>query len=322
MDEATAEQLSRYLDDDLSDAEVRELETRLRTDSALAAELDALRALTRSVAAVAEDMEPPAALDDLVAPLRTGTPHGRRRIHPVVRVAGIAAGLALAATVVLEVVRRGPDETSVLTDAPPETAAAPSGEETGVFQLSPLPTSAVPEDEQPVGAADRLLASPPTEPELDEPEPLVVRGPLSADEKKAVDEGRAQTERPARSRPSAPPMEEKMKRESTAGKEAPAAATLEVARQVENDAAAEPAVEFLLVGTNGAVVATVSLPAPAPAASTVVVKDGVIVELAADDPDTAGGAPSSDWLGRPVGDVPDGRYRIVLSAHGPPDAAR
>jgi hypothetical protein len=322
MDEATAEQLSRYLDDDLSHAEVRELEARLTADPALAAELDALKALKRSVAAVADEMEPPAALDDLMEPLRSGAPHGHRRIHPVVRVVGIAAGLALAATVVLEVARRGPDETSILTDAPPEAASAPSADETRVFQLGPLPTSTVPEDDQPVGATDRLLASPPTEPKLDEPVPLEVRGPLSAAEKKAADKGRAQAETPSRSRPPAPATEEKMKREPTAGKEAPAVAALEVARQQKNDAPTEPPVAVLLVGADGAVVATVRLPAPVPAGSTVVVKDGVIVELLADDLDGEGGAPSSDWLGRPVEDVPNGRYRIVLSAHGPPDSTR
>jgi hypothetical protein len=322
MDEATAEQLSRYLDDDLSDAEVGELEARLAADPALAAELDALKALTRSVAAVADEMEPPAALDDLVEPLRSGAPDGRRRIHPLVRVMGLAAGLALAATVVLEVARRGPDETPVLTDAPPEAVTAPSEKDGEVFQLSPLPTSTVPSAEQPVGATDRLLASPPTETELDEPVPLEVRGPLSVDEKKAVDAGRAQAGTPARSRPSAPPMEEKMKREAAAGKEAPAAAALEVARQDTNDTPAEPTVAVLLVGTDGAVAAEVSLPAPAPAGSTVVVKDGVIVELLAGGPGMEGGASPSDWLGRPVEDVPDGRYRIVPSAHGRPDATR
>ena len=42
----------------------------------------------------------PEELDLLLEPLRTGEPHGTRRIHPAIRWIGMAAGLALAVTVV------------------------------------------------------------------------------------------------------------------------------------------------------------------------------------------------------------------------------
>jgi len=60
-------------------------------------------------------------------------------------------------------------------------AASAHPEPTGRFALAPLPTSSLPPDEQPLGASDKLLASPIIEPEVETPRPLEVLGPLEED---------------------------------------------------------------------------------------------------------------------------------------------
>jgi hypothetical protein len=51
------------------------------------------------------------------------------------------------------------------------------------FTLAPLPTSSLPPEQQPLGASDRLLASPVPDVELDDPPALEVRGPLEEGER-------------------------------------------------------------------------------------------------------------------------------------------
>jgi hypothetical protein len=304
MDEATAELLSRYLDGDLSAAEARALEARLATEPELATELESLQRLTATVGNMASAMEPPEALDTLMEPLRQGSPHGRRRIHPMVRWMGMAAGLALAATVVLQVVRSDPKPHDAV-EAPP---AARSQQPSEIFQLSPLPTSTVPEEDQPVGASDRLLARPPVEPELDEPEPMEVRGPLSSDEHKAEAGGRAEglEERARRLEPA----KDKGRPQAKMAEAAPAMP--DAAAGTLNQAAKAPDILVVLVREDGSGSVKVQLPGPLPSSEhDVVVENGVIVDLRPVDEKLDRSTAAPPWLGRSVAGVPDGRYRVL-----------
>jgi hypothetical protein len=175
IDSATNELLSRYVDGDLDDDEVLAFEARLDGDSQLEAELDALRRLTGAITEIAEAIEPPGRLDPLMETLRRATPHARARAW--VQGLAAAAGVVLAATVVVEVARtRDPGTAPTIRDL--RQVPRDSGEPE-VFQLQPLPTSSVPEEEVRLGAADRLVSSPVPEPRLDEPRPLDIVGPLS-----------------------------------------------------------------------------------------------------------------------------------------------
>jgi len=62
----------------------------------------------------------------------------------------------------------------------PSLRPGPSAEPTERFSLAPLPTSAVPPEEQLLGVSERLLASPIPEIELEESPALQVLGPLAA----------------------------------------------------------------------------------------------------------------------------------------------
>jgi hypothetical protein len=225
----------------------------------------------------------------------------------------MAAGLALAATVVIEVVRHDRDPREVVT-AP---RAEEKQESSEIFQLSPLPTATADEEDIPVGAADRLLARPPAEPRLDEPEPLDVRGPLSTDEISAQKEkGRAQAPRSA----AAPKAEsfsatDAAERDKARAAEA-APAHASAAPAGEKTAAGKQAsrhavVRVALVAKDGTAVAEVDLPGPPPPAGTVVtIAAGVIV---AESPADLGRDQSDGairWLGLAVAGVPDGQYRI------------
>jgi hypothetical protein len=307
IDESTAELLSRFLDGDLEAGEARRLETRLESDPELAAELAALDRIRHGVRSVAAGMKPPEELDLLLEPLRTGEPHGPRRIHPAIRWIGMAAGLALAVTVALEVARTTPDPRDVVRapTAPPDSE---------VFQLSPLPTSTVPEGEEKLGASDRLLDSPPTEPELDEPEALEVRGPLTLDEKSADASGRDIASPAAPESAQIAPSEEKARRRAPTKKEAPAAASLDAATLPSRPGKGALTVRVVLVGDDGATIAEIDLPGPAPSTPTeVTFIDGVIVEVVPAGSDTDSSAPTSHWLGQQAPNVPDGRYRALAT---------
>ncbi len=175
-DQPTLELLSRYLDGDLRDEERTGLERRVIDDASLAEALTGLRRVRLEVAALADRMDPPASLDALLEPLRRGVPPAPARARPLVRWLAAAAAALLGVAVAVEVVRRKPSPGIPPPPRPPATAR-PS--EPGIFQLRPLPTSSIPPQEAPLGAADRLLARPLPEPELADPEPLDIMGPLA-----------------------------------------------------------------------------------------------------------------------------------------------
>ena len=182
MDEITVLLLSRYVDGDLGPAETSDLEERLRLDAQLQKDLAALRSLRGTVAAAAERDEPPAELDRLMEPLRRGVPEGPK-VRPWLRWAGMAAAAVLAVTVVYEVDQRAPGPK--LDPRPRGVYQSRAAEPTRRFALAPLPTASTPEEEQPLGAADRLLASPIPEREVAVAPPVLeVLGPLNNEEEK------------------------------------------------------------------------------------------------------------------------------------------
>jgi hypothetical protein len=89
-----------------------------------------------------------------------------------------AAVVVLGVTVVLEVQRR--QEGPTVTNWQERALKGGAAEPTERFTLAPLPTTSAPNEQRPVGAADRLLSAP--EPEIEpvlEPAPaLEVLGPL------------------------------------------------------------------------------------------------------------------------------------------------
>jgi hypothetical protein len=164
-DESIIELLSRHLDGDLDPVEARELATMLEDDSALAAKLESMAELRRSVAALAARDEVPAALDRVVEPLLSGRPEPLAA-RPWARWLATAAVVVLGATIVFEVNRRNPGPS---IESLARIADEPRADSDQPFALAPLPTSSVPVEEQPLGASDRLLASPIPEIELEEP---------------------------------------------------------------------------------------------------------------------------------------------------------
>jgi hypothetical protein len=175
MQEETSVLLSRYLDDDLEPQEAAQLEERFRTEPELAAELESLQRLKRGVANLAAREQPPAQLDQLVEPLLLGRPTPVR-VRPWVRWLATAAAIVLGVTVIFEVNRaRFPDRVGSARQSRAVTPKAQPGER---FSLAPLPTSSLPEEEQPLGATDRILASPIPEVALSAPPALEVLGPL------------------------------------------------------------------------------------------------------------------------------------------------
>lgn len=175
MDETLHELVSRYLDGDLDDEESALLEGRTRTDSEIAAEIEAARQIRRAVAALAQGMEPPATLDTVMEPLRQSAPAPAQTVRPVYRWLGAAAAVVLGVTVAVEVANRNP---SPSLSRPSRQRPAPDREK--IFELAPLP-SAVPDDNRPLGAADHLLEEELPQPTAPEPAPLEVMGPLPTD---------------------------------------------------------------------------------------------------------------------------------------------
>lgn len=333
MDPNTAEQLSRLLDGDLEAADEERLRARLAAEPALAAELESLRRLQQQVQAVADRMEPPASLDATLLPLQRTAAAPPRRIPPAVRWLGLAAGVALAVTVAVEVSRRPPGPLRPATGrlpAPQETPHQP-------YQLRPLPTSTIPEEERPLGAVDRLLASPPAEAPLPEPEPLDVRGPLNEGEMTGAKIGAKAAAGPATrlAETPAPRGLSAQRRVPPSADEADAAApgtghlelqsnARETGRRerVKQQAAVEAWLVLLL--SDGSRAAALALPPEAHAVSlplVVTVSGGVIAGIEA----AHGGSPGEDALrsirdavaGRPVPGLADGRYRATVEPGGP-----
>jgi hypothetical protein len=142
--------------------------------------LTALQELRHSLHQLAEREEPPPKLDTLMETLRRAAPE-RPGARPWVRWLGAAAAVMLGLTVVLEVNRRYSAPSLEKHDQPAVRTRV--HEPTERFQLAPLPTSSVPEEEQLLGVSDRLLASPIPEPELSDLPPMEVIGPLEEGEK-------------------------------------------------------------------------------------------------------------------------------------------
>ena len=178
-DETILEILSRHLDGDLNADEEVALSARLDAEPALANELETMRRIRRSVAALASSEQLPPELDSLVDPLLRGKPEPIA-FRSWARWLATAAAVILGATVIIEVNRRNPGP-SIESMAKLRKEGHPA-EPTERFTLAPLPTSSLPLEEQPLGASDRLLASPAPDVELDDPVPLEVLGPLEEGE--------------------------------------------------------------------------------------------------------------------------------------------
>lgn len=178
MDEKIIEQLSRHLDGDLSLDEERDLEARLESNPGVRARLESMRQVRRSVAALAASESAPEELDAVVEPLL----HGKvEPLHarPWAKWLATAAVVVIGFTVIIEINRRNPGpDISAISRVAEETR--PQSEER--FTLAPLPTSSVPDEQQPLGASDRLLASPIPDVELEEPRALEVLGPLDEED--------------------------------------------------------------------------------------------------------------------------------------------
>ena len=174
MDETIIELLSRHLDGDLDPGEEQELAASLEAEPLLAARLEAMRSIRHSVTKLADRESIPSELDAVVEPLLRAKPEPFF-VRPWVRWLATAAVVVLGLTVVIEVNRRnpGPDISSIARMSDKDQAETPER-----FTLAPLPTSSLPPEQQPLGASDRLLASPIPEVELEEPRPLDVLGPL------------------------------------------------------------------------------------------------------------------------------------------------
>ena len=337
MDPTTTELLSRLLDGDLDAAEAERLERRLAAEPELAAELEALRRLQGQVRAVAERMAPPSDLDSILLPLQRGATPPPPRIHPAVRWIGMAAGLALAVTVAVEVARH-PTEPPPAAARPVATPAPPP-RPSDFFQLKPLPTSPAPPGEEPLGAADRLLASPPAEAPLPEPEPLDVRGPLAEEEiagrsDDTHDLGKTSNEvGKSPSRATSETVTDKRQRsapdQAGAGPTAGSAVAAPQARRLEDEAEATvssladgdkketqvSSATLVLIGADGESVAELAVEGlPAERAEVVVTVQGELI-VALEGP--VGDITRRSTIGRVVPGVADGRYRGTFEPSKP-----
>jgi hypothetical protein len=340
MDEASAELLSRFLDGDLDAAGIRLLEQRLATEPGLAVELEALRRLQLQVRSVAERMQLPAELE---APPRLpgrGAAPLPRRVPPAVRWLGLAAGLALAVTVALEVARRPPSPPAPARDAAPPAAAAPDVASPAPPRFQALePAAPAPADE-----LTKAAAAPPAEssqtatrPAQSHPPPPGPQLPAATREKRTAavggrgpaapaeslgeaDTGRADRAPAPDSRGPAAANEAALEREpapSAASNEQAAFAGI-AAGAAKQEGAAGARLE--LIGEDGTPVAALALPgaAPAPGSRLVVtVAGGVIVTI---EPEAAPSAadPALDGLiGQQLPGVADGRYVGVVVGRDP-----
>lgn len=341
MDEATAELLSRFLDGDLDAAEARLLEQRLATEPELAAELEALRRLQLQVRSVAERMELPAELE---APPRLpghGTAPLPRRVPPAVRWLGLAAGLALAVTVALEVVRRPPSPPAPARDAAPPAAAAPE-------VLSPAPPRVQAVEPAAPAPADKLTKAaaappaessqtalrPPAQSHLPPPEPQLPaatrekrtvavggRGPATqAESLGEADTARADRAPEPGSRGPAAANEAAREREparSAASSEQPAFAGITLGAPKQEGAASA---RLELIGEDGTPVAALALPgaAPAPGSRLVVTVAGGAIATIEPEAATSAADPAFDGLiGQQLPGVADGRYVGVVVGYDP-----
>lgn len=334
MDEATAELLSRHLDGDLDAAETRRLEQRLATEPGLAVELEALRQLQLQVRSVAERMQLPA---DLEAPPRLpgrGAAAFPRRVPPAVRWLGLAAGLALAVTVAVEVAHK-PVELPAPDTATrsPEAPAAASPQAAGTAPV-PAPAAAPPRSDVEVAETDAASPAEAAPPAAKADRKRLQRqehgAPPAAEQKQsAVATGQAagaQTEVLAASegaladRAGQPPPNETAAAAPGRERAEPAA----VDKVAAFSGLAEPAavakdsrgVRLELAGEDGVVLGTLALPAASADAGSrfaVTVAAGVIVAI---EPEAPGSA-LDELIGHRVTGLPDGRYVGVVVGRDP-----
>lgn len=178
-DDRFGELLSRYIDNDLESDQRLEVEHRLKTDPQLARELQALIELRQAIVELAEEMSPPARLESMLEPIRRAVPPRVHRLHPAIRWLATAAAVVAGTVIAVEVARLVPTQPDRPQTGPSRRATEPPGHDRQIFQLRPLPTSTVPDDQVPLGAVDRLVASPLPDPKLPRPEPLDIIGPLA-----------------------------------------------------------------------------------------------------------------------------------------------
>ena len=343
MDEGTAELLSRYLDGDLDAAKTRLIEARLAAEPDLRAELAALRRLQLQVRSVADRMMPPAALDAPPRPADRGAPRTPGRVPPAVRWLGIAAGVALAVTVAVEVARRPPQARAPTTVATPGEAPAPTplsapaaahasapaaaplrADEAGETEVALPPAEPTPP--APAGARRRL--QPPKQQELSiaaEQQATVATGraPAAASGTLADAEGalkdRAGTPSPSDNVAAVAAAPKRERAEAVASDEAAAFNAL------AEGGTAPPGAGVLrleLIGEDGTPVAALALPAAAPEPGSrlvVTVAGGAIATIQAEAADAA----VVRWLalhgliGRQLPGVADGRYVGVVVGRDP-----
>ena len=175
MEDARVERLSRFIDGDLDQAEERDLRARLESEPALAAELNSLIAVRRSLAALATRERAPAELDSLVEPLLRGRPEPIA-VRPWARWLATAAIVVVGLTVIYEV--NFGHRVPRVEDKLARRSSQPVLEPTERFALAPFPTSSIPPEKQLIGVGERLLASPIPDVEPDPLPALEVPGPL------------------------------------------------------------------------------------------------------------------------------------------------
>jgi hypothetical protein len=341
MDEATAELLSRFLDGDLDAAEIRLLEQRLATEPGLAVELEALRRLQLQVRSVAERMQLPAELE---APPRLPGHDAAplpRRVPPAVRWLGLAAGLALAVTVTLELSRRPPSSPAPARDAAPPAAAAPAVASPAPPRVQALePAAPAPADELTKAAAapsaeSSQTAARPPQSHLPPPDPQLPaatrekrtaavggRGPAaSAEALEEVDTARADRAPEPGSRGPAAANEAAREREpaqSATSSEQAAFAGIAAGAAKQEGAAGGARLE--LIGEDGIPVAALALPAAAPAHGSrlvVTVAGGAIATIEPEAADAVADPALAGFIGRQLPGVADGRYVGVVVGRDP-----
>ena len=331
MDEATAELLSRYLDGDLDAGQARLLEQRLAAEPALEAELAALRQLQLQVRSVADRMALPAELDAPFARPDRGSARRPARIPPAVRWLGLAAGVALAVTVAVEVARRPAqlavpatvtrplEPTQTAKAQAPEPRPAPLRDEAAETDAAPPAGPAPP---APEGARRRL--QPPEKKELSlatQPQSTVATGRAAT----APAESSVEGELHDRGAPPSPggtvaavAAAPTLQRAKAAGGNQETAAESFAGRGAALEDVGGLFVE--LTGADGASLATLALPAGSAVAGSrlvVTVAAGVIVGVTPDGDSPPAEAAADELIGRRLAGLPDGRYRGVVAASAP-----